>query len=177
MVDLETLGTSESAVILSIGAVKFDPMWREGASRILDGFHVAVDPASAQQSGGTIDANTVSWWMHHERAAARNSLQEMSKQDLFSALDGLAMWMNTDTIAGVWGNAPSFDCSILRHSFTRVGLDAPWKFWQDRCYRTLSVIGRDVPKPCEGIAHTALADATNQALHVQAIVSRLGLTI
>jgi hypothetical protein len=57
MLDLETWGTGNDAVVVSIGACKFDK------NDILDAFHVGVDPKSCMELGLKVDAGTILWWM------------------------------------------------------------------------------------------------------------------
>ncbi len=189
MLDIETLGLRDDAIILSVGAVKFDPQYLgntpDGPSPILDGFYVAVDPEDAARHGGTTTVSTLQWWLHPDRQAAWKELQEMRQIDLFSALDGLALWMRAESDKAqttarnliVWGNSPSFDCAKLKNSMARVGVDCPWEFRKERDLRTIASLDWNVRKPNQGTAHTALADATNQAVHVQLLVQKLGLTL
>src|SRR4051812_35955260 len=82
MLDLETWGTGNDAVIVSVGACKFD---RE---EILDRFHVGVDPTSCQALGLKIDAGTVLWWMSADQRAALDAWLQLERVDLASALVG-----------------------------------------------------------------------------------------
>lgn len=181
MLDIETLDTGVDAVICSIGAVKFDPNYLctdEGdGPAILDKFHIGVDFVSAQQSGGTIGAGTVGWWMHGDRDSARQLLLALDRVDLASALDGFAHWMGPVSLP-VWGNGATFDNTIVRRSFERVGLETPWKFWHDRCYRTLASLDPQRIKNAPRAAHhDALADAEWQALRLQEIAQTFGLVL
>lgn len=130
MLDLETLGNGNDAVILSIGAVKFD------AVEILDRFHVAINPETCTPYGLKIDASTVMWWLDDERQAARTSLLDNVTVDLPSALTGFASWLGSDSLP-VWGNGSTFDNVILRNAYRATGLDYPIRFWHDWCYRTV----------------------------------------
>jgi len=171
MLDLETLGNGHDAVIVSIGACKFDPTG-EG---IVDSFHVAIDPADAQRHGLRIDASTVMWWLNADRAGAREALLSHEMIDLPSALVGFAGWMNE---AGpVWGNGATFDNVILRNAYTATGQRCPWAFYQDRCYRTVKNLAPSIPLVREGTHHDALDDAVSQARHLQAIVRHIGVEV
>src|SRR5689334_2386965 len=105
MIDLETLGTGPEALIVSIGAVKFDPADDEAK---WDCFHVAIEPSSAQRAGLKIDASTVMWWLAEERASARSAMLDMRLVDVASALEGFAMWYGVDSLP-TWGNGAAFD--------------------------------------------------------------------
>lgn len=159
MVDIETLGTGNDALILSIGAVKFV------GDSIIDRFHVAINPADAQNYGLKIDAATVMWWMSPERDEARKQLVACDKVDLYEALAGFAEWYGTESLP-TWGNGATFDNVILRNAFTKARVECPWKFWHDRCYRTFKCEHPIPAEPRQGTHHNALDDAEYQANHL-----------
>lgn len=65
-----------------------------------------------------------------------------------------------------YGNGASFDLSILKAAYDAVGLKAPWKFWDERCYRTIKNDYSQIePDERAGTHHNALDDAKFQALH------------
>ena len=185
MVDLETWSTATNATIISIGAVAFDPY----ARGIVDGFHVAIDPAllpAPSRHLFDIDPSTVAWWMDPDRDEARAAWLAMAKLDLATALYGFTDWLaghlEGEESLPIWGNGVAFDNVILRRSYELLNLQAPWGFWSDRCYRTLKALSSIKAPPFDaalfgGVAHSALADATRQALHLQEMWGHGGLII
>lgn len=170
MLDLETFGNGNDAAIVSIGAVKFDQ------KDILDEFHVGVDARSCQALGLKIDADTIMWWMHPDRADARAALQALETVDLPSALAGFTDWAGND-VASIWGNGSTFDNVILRSAYRACGLEYPVGFWQDQCYRTIKYRAPGIEIVREGTHHDALDDARCQAKHLQAIAEHLGIPL
>lgn len=170
MIDLETWGTGPDAAIISIGACIFVPT----TSEIVDRLHVLISAESNQDFGRKIEAATVMWWMSPDRDVPRKRWVEADKVDLWSALEGFAQWCPD---VPVWGNGATFDNAILSSAYKTVGLDQPWKFWNDRCYRTLKNLAPEVRLVREGEHHDALDDAVSQARHMQTIVAKLGLTV
>jgi DNA polymerase III epsilon subunit-like protein len=170
MLDLETLGTGNDAVIVSIGAVKFNEL------QILDEFHCGVDPTSCVDLGLKIDGATVTWWLHPDRAQARHNLLNLETVDLASALTGFSDWAGTD-VEAIWGNGSTFDNIILRSAYRACRLEYPVKFWQDKCYRTMKYSAPGIELVREGTHHDALDDARSQAKHLQAIVAHLECTL
>lgn len=79
----------------------------------------------------------------------------------------------------VWGNGASFDCVILRNSYSLTGQPVPWQWWNDRDVRTIVELGKVIgfdPKrdmPFKGTRHNALDDAIHQAKYVSAIWKKL----
>lgn len=169
MIDLETWGLAPDSVILSIGAVAFDPL---GTPDQFDRFEVAIDPIDSVREGFKMDPGTVMWWMHPDRALAREALLNMSRADVRSALDWLAAWMDAFDVQGLWGNGATMDNTLLEYHYKKLGMIKAWTYKQDRCYRTLNSLKPwvDYPPIPEGLVeHTALGDATMQALHMMEI--------
>ena len=194
MLDLETLGTDPYSVILSIGAVHFDP----GSPGIFrDSFEVLIDPKTSMAAGLRVDPDTLFWWWDTDRDAARRYYMERLKFELPLALQGFSDWLgwvsqdpspdpekpNPEVL--IWGNGANFDNVLLANAYKAARMDVPWKFYQDRCFRTikgLDPLGKLKPKGVlpgvpEGIAHTALADAFYQAAWMQNICDHLKLEV
>lgn len=161
MIDLETLSTRVDAVILSIGAVKFDE------NKIIDDFYAPVQKGS--QPGRRIDQSTLDWWKEQSPEAFNAAFFDPNAMPLRNALAFLANWVDPD--AKIWANSPDFDCSILAHAYGDQGV--PWKFYNTRCLRTMRELAPQVDKPTNTCVHDALADATAQAKHLQAIWAAL----
>lgn len=166
MVDLETLGTSPDAAVISIGAVKFD---LDSDTIDDDGFYASISIESNLVAGRRIDEDTLLWWLQQSKAAQAVFFEP--KEALGSALESFADWLEHDK-RYVWSNGADFDLPILAHAFRSHGMDVPWQFWNSRCVRTYKNLpcAALVPKAKEqGIKHNALHDAVAQARLVQSI--------
>lgn len=104
MVDLETLDTTPTSVIVSIGAVKFGP---NGYDKC-DTFYRVVDIQSCIDTGLTISASTLSWWMNQSDAARFVSHQ--SSTHIATALIDFGKWLPNGV--KLWGNGASFDNAL-----------------------------------------------------------------
>jgi hypothetical protein len=160
MIDLETMGNRPSAPIIAIGAAMFDK------DEVHDEFYVVVDLADSVAEGGVMDPSTVLWWMKQSDEARAEFQRE--GMPLRAALDSFQAWISGVELDGVWGNGASFDNVILSESYRRMGSEAPWPFWKDRCYRTVKSMAV-VPMSRTGTHHNALDDARDQALHLMTI--------
>jgi hypothetical protein len=175
MHDIETLSTENNALILSIGAVKFDH------EHIIEKFEVAIFADDAQKYGLHIDAKTVvDFWFDPKRDEARRAYLEQGKVDLFSALDGYAMWVRQTAqadLGSAWANGATFDHIKLESAYKACKLDFPFTYKQQECYRTISNRFKDVPFERRGTHHAAIDDAESQAVHLMQInaVHNLGL--
>lgn len=163
MLDLETLGTKPGCVIASIGAVTFS---REG---VTTKFYCRVDIEDSFRKGFLIDPATVKWWMLQSETA-RQEIAGNTQDDtgIQGALQMFRGYLNSyDGEVCVWGNGASFDNAILSHAYAHLDMEQPWKFWNDRCYRTLKSLHPEIPMPKRvGTHHNALDDAESQALHL-----------
>jgi hypothetical protein len=169
MVDLETLATTADAVILSLGAVRFD---LEKGKLDDQGFYASISIESNIQVGRRVDESTLIWWMK-QTAAAQHVFHE-AKQPLHSVLNEFGDWLQTDDNF-MWSNGADFDIPMLAHAFTQHHCEVPWRHWNIRCFRTYKNLpgAAMVPKPTQGIAHNALVDAVNQAHHAIGIYKAL----
>jgi DNA polymerase III epsilon subunit-like protein len=166
MIDLETLDTRPTSAILSIGAVRFD---RNTPGAIGKKLHVHVDIDSCMNFNRTISSSTVLWWFT-QGDEARRRIADSDKVMLPDALLQLSEFVNERDV--VWGNGASFDLSILHDAFSACRMSLPWRFWNERCYRTLKALNGHVPKLEQStVAHDALDDAISQALHLQNIMA------
>jgi len=160
MVDLETMGQGPNAAIIAIGAVMYD-------SEIRYDFYRVVDLQSSVSAGGAIDPSTVMWLLKQSEAARSAFLR--NGVPIARALQDFNEWSNTFGEFELWGNGANFDNVILRSAMERCYLSPPWKFWNDRCFRTLKALYPQVKMQKTLVAHNALDDAKMQALHHIAI--------
>lgn len=173
MLDLETLGTTPNAAIISIGACKFNP-WADGG--IDDRFHAHITFESAMKYGRA-DPDTILWWMNtgpHAREAMLAAQDNAVELD--EALSVFADWFGSEPLL-VWGNGAAFDNVILRNAFKATGIECPWGYGYDRCFRTLKNLAMVMKPPFEGVKHDALADAVHQATWLQWIVTDRNLLV
>lgn len=169
MVDLETLGQTPGCAILSIGAIAFDPF--KGVTG--NEFYTVINTESCLKSGLDTDQSTIDWWAKQEEAA-RSVLMEAanSGESLAAALTSFQNFLAQYRLSNVlvWGNGSDFDNAILACAYRAVGSQLPWKFWNNRCYRTLKNLKPSMGPKRVGTYHNALDDARTQALHAMELL-------
>lgn len=163
MIDLETKGKGAGCIILSIGAVSFSHETGLGGE-----FYAVVNQQSCLDIGLTAHPDTVKWWSdqsHEAKEVLRQS--EHAGWPIDHALKSLAAFIsqNGNKKIRVWGNGADFDNAILAYAYEACGIQLPWEFYNNRCYRTLKSEHRDVKIQRIGTHHNALDDAKSQALH------------
>lgn len=170
MIDLETLGTAPGSVILSIGAVEFD---ETGTGRT---FYSRLNPEmQVQKFGMKIDAATVVWWMRQSDEARGEFSSSLGENSPWRAVTEFSQFFRATGAEYVWGNGPSFDCCNLSALFRAVGKEAPWRFYNERCFRTLYFLAPNPQRPAHrvGTAHNALHDARAQAIAAADMLAQL----
>lgn len=176
MIDLETLDTSPTAVVLSLGAVAFDPYSNTQGPT----FYVEFTNFLEQQTGvgRTISPSTVLWWMGQNAAAREVFQKKETSNERCSPLWGLtffADYLKPLGIKRVWAKDPDFDVVILRSLYetNAPGLAFPFKYSAGRSVRTVEDMPFAPLRDSPPVAHNALEDAIAQATRVQEIFACL----
>lgn len=159
MLDLETLGNAPGCAIVAVGAVCF------GSGMIKSEFYRRVDVESCVQMGLIIDPATVLWWLK-QNDAARLELTKPGKH-LAEVLQDFTKWLSGHEVE-LWGNGSDFDNAILAAAYRAIQVPQPWKYWDNRCYRTIKAHYAHIPTDKKN-GHNALEDARNQAEHLMKI--------
>lgn len=169
MIDLETLGCVPGSIILSVGAVYFDPT--SGFVDINNAFYKVISKKSCEDLGMVADRETELWWSQQSLAAREVIFQahdDKLSTNVIEVLVALNKFIKPNTT--VWCMGASFDFPIIECYYKKLDLKLPWKYTNLRCLRTLDAIMLPrikVPKedsPSEKIIkHHALSDAIDQA--------------
>lgn len=185
MLDLETLDVKPTAVVVSIGAVAFDPY----SPALGEAFYVELtipskpgEPGGLEQqqtAGCTVGASTAQWWLQQSDEArtvfAKDGLDSAARLQPAAALMQFSQFIarHGGPDAEIWGNGADFDNVILGNLYRTFGYKQPWSFGKNRCFRTMNALpeGKDFQKPKRGgVHHHALDDAVYQARVLQEIV-------
>lgn len=165
MIDLETLGTDPDCIVISLGAVEFDPdtgvQGRE--------YYRVLSTKKQELLGRTKTQSTLNWWNKFKGTEAGEVLvtSECCADSFYEALSDFREWFPSN--GKPWGNGANFDISILNHAYKQIGVNPPWRFWNIRDVRTvvdMASLFMEKPKEVAGIAHNALDDAKHQAKYV-----------
>ena len=158
MLDFETLDVCPTSRILSIGAVKFDE------TKILDEFYITLsikDKSEPWIDRLSISKDTMQWWMKQSPEILQSALTGgVPYRDGFKQfLD----WYGNYSLP-IWSNSAAFDIAIAEHHCHQMKEVVPWKYWDQRCYRTIfKLLGDTCHLPERKDAHNALEDAKYQA--------------
>jgi len=163
MLDLETLGTNPRSPITAIGAVLFDPV----TGIVDEQFYRAIDIACYDQYREYFisDYSTLKWWFEQSDEAIKSTfVNGGDRVTLEKALEDFQEFIPSRTGTNVWGNGADFDNVILGSAYDSLGMNRPWMYSDNRCFRTIKdQVGISVPYVRSGISHNALDDARSQA--------------
>lgn len=166
MVDLETLAVSPNAVILSLGAVHFDPH----SDHFGDSIYMRIDLDDQDKLNREIDPNTIEWWSKQDPQIMEEAFNPDNRIPLSEAIDRFHKFAwGCDAF---WSHGATFDLVILENIYRQLNKPLPWNYWQLRDTRTLFDIGIDPRMPKES-KHDALQDAIRQAVGVQNVFRQL----
>ena len=167
MVDLETMGNTPGCAIVSIGAVVFDEKGL-GAE-----FYRTIDLEDAVKRGLHLDPSTVKWWVDQNPEALKQAMK--GEYSLERALVDFGEWLNEPSRVGsaIWGNGSDFDNVLLAAAYAAIGKELPWKFYMNKCYRTLKGFFPKNKLVRVGTFHNALDDAKSQASHAIELLAKI----
>lgn len=177
MLDLETLDTVDTAVVISIGAFAFN---RNDIHKPTHGFHEIVGGKDHREEqklfGRTTSNETIAWWKK-QSPEAKVIFKTNTCDDTAHMLAKFATWLAELPCLKlrVWGNGATFDNTILASLYRTYGMDVPWNTFNDRCHRTIKEHFGSEGEPVTfiGTKHDALDDATNQAQKLCSIIQGL----
>ena len=165
MLDLETLGTRPDCVIMTLGAVKFDPFNPDREPG--PGIYLRMDLEEQLALGRTVDDSTIEWWAQQDsrvRTEAWDGTDRSSIHELKRELNRFLVGVDD-----IWSQGPVFDIAILEDLYRSQNWGFPWSFWQIRDSRTLFKVHGDPRQKGRDQAHNALLDCVYQAQAVQQI--------
>lgn len=188
MLDLETLSTKTTALIVSIGAYRFDPYTYEPEFKSDPRpFYVRLR-LNLNDMQFDVDPDTLNWWMKQ----SEETRAEFTHPDRIAAASALTMLMSW--IAGeralnesyredviIWSHG-NFDVPILQHAYEAYHISVPWYYRSPRDLRTIimAAFGEnlDVEEVVEGFpknekSHHPVYDAWHQSVMVQECYRRL----
>jgi inhibitor of KinA sporulation pathway (predicted exonuclease) len=180
MIDIEALAQSTDAVILSVGAVAFDPyasdiedyLQKKIEKGNFDTFYEKVSVESCLDLNMTIEDSTMTWWAKQSPEAIDAAFSEDNRKSIEQILKELFVFSRHCT--HFWAKSPSYDMVILETAAKRLNTGVPWQYHQTRDVRTMEEVTGLSTKGSN--THDALSDAMNQAKIIQKGYQKLGLT-
>lgn len=178
MIDMETLSVRPNGVILSIGAVYFDPQLGIDQHQGSSYFYQRVNIMSCLNEGLKIDKSTWDWWKRQDQVARAEALYARPRYPLKAVLKSLGQF--SQRAECVWSHGATFDISRLEVLYDRFSIELPWCYRHPRDTRTLAMLTPELEWARPEIKHHALSDAIAQARTIHScltILAKHGLYI
>ena len=171
MLDLETLSIRPESVILTIGAVRFDPF--SGYIDLERGLYCRVNVDEQIAMGRHVLESTLEWWGRQDPEVMAEALGDENRV----TVDDMTKELNKFVVGAenIWCQGPVFDICILENLYRQLDKPAPWNYWQIRDSRTLFGVHGDPREKNREAAHNALMDCYYQAQGIQQIYKRQGI--
>lgn len=173
MIDLETLNVRTDTVILTLGAVLFDP-YSEG---IMDSIYIKPDVDEQLALGRSVDEGTIQWWGRQSKSAQDEAFSPDNRVPFVDFLQVVQKFCWP--CDRVWSNGAAFDVAIIEQALLEHKIHVPWKHYEVRDTRTIwEVAGVKLSDGGNITSHRADDDAIKQALLVQRaykIINQQGL--
>lgn len=162
MVDIESLHTSPNCVILTIGAVIFDPKGQGVTERL----ELRPTIEDQMELGREIDESTLKWWAKQSPEALEEALGDEGRISFKDCMEQLYKFCWNRR--AVWSNGAAFDVVAMETAWIQLGMKIPWSFYTVRDTRTLYEITSVSLKDDKHVTtHRAVEDAEHQAIVVQ----------
>ena len=176
MVDIETLSTAVNAVVLSVGAVEFDPITGKIERELYRELRLDM------QHARNVSADTVHWWA--KQLSENNATNILAKDNAnktppHTVVFELAEFFKCGGLYGttqpeeyknieVWACDPDFDLAILSNLYGELNLPVPWKYWNTRSVRTVRTLAKlhNIGLPRDNASHNALEDCIRQVAEI-----------
>lgn len=168
MIDLETMAVSPNAVVLTLGAVHFNPYGTGYSDKIY--FRINIDDQDALNR--EVDPLTIEWWSKQDPAIMEEAFSSDNRVPLVDAINQFHKF--AWGCSAFWSHGATFDLVILENIYRQLNKPLPWNFWQLRDTRTLFDLGFDPDMPTGG-KHDALEDAIRQSVGVQNMYRKLNI--
>lgn len=172
MIDLETLNTTPDCVVLTIGAVRFDPKGTGIVEKL------ELRPTIEDQTeiyNRSISEDTLRWWSEQNPAALEEAFSEDGRQSFKDCMEILYKFCWNRR--AVWSNGAPFDLVVMEHAWRQTSdkpNPIPWPFWSMRDTRTLyEIAGVSLRDGNFVTSHKAVDDAERQAIVVQQAYMKL----
>jgi 3' exoribonuclease, RNase T-like len=178
MLDCETLATTPESVVLTIGAIRFNPFDDDtnsvdGDVIKMDTFYRRVDIDSFDWPEAHIDDSTVEWWSKQPTEAKEEAFAEDDRHDIRVVMQDFYKWANLG-FEDMWANGTTFDIGIMETINRHISRGNVWRHWQISDARTVyKLVEHDRPNKK---LHHALWDCWSQIVALQSCLRNLNIT-
>jgi hypothetical protein len=182
MIDLETLGVSTNSIILTLGAIAFDPRTGKHLNVLYE--RIDINSYKPYDRKFEFDGETLKWWTSQSQEARYEAFSGDRKTviEVFNLFSTWCQKVSNGLSIKIWSHGATFDIPMTAYAMSVLNLPIPWKFWHARDTRTLfDIAGIDFRTigsvPVQGKlyeSHHALGDCAKQIEGVRQAFAKLG---
>jgi hypothetical protein len=158
--DLETLSRDTDAAVICVSAVAYEMRNCKSIGK----FSVNITHASAKKLGN-VSKETIEWWKKQPKEY-RDRVKEGAIESK-EAWQYFADWFKSggdDKQFIVWGNGPAFDIGKSLRHLELLGIERPWKHYNERCCHTVEALTRGyVSRDDQRLKYDSLENALYKA--------------
>lgn len=182
MLDIETLDTVKTSVVLSIGLVLFKLSPQNKINELFhSSFYTELDCEEQELIGRTKSESTMAFWKRQKPGLEQfkyaypiSDKITVNNKDCLTRLHQILKKLPKN--GGLWAKGYDFDLEIISNLFGDYGLTTPWQFHQKRCYRTMERWFKsrypEFEFPKNTHLHHALEDARHQTVCLDIITRK-----
>lgn len=173
MIDIESLDTNSSAVVLSVGAVIWQTKYLHEENALqwekISALNLILEMDEQLRVGRSVSQGTLIWWMQQDRTAQAEAF-DPDRLPVNFALSNLNTWITNHStqisppITHFWASPATFDFPILETLYADFEMPLPWRYNQKYDVRTVvneanySVRDHMASACLSGIPHTPVYD-------------------
>ena len=167
MIDTEFLDPAPTGALVAVGAIFFDLATETTGATFSQTIHLAT----SMRDGGTVSPSTLLFWLMQPEDSRRRVFFAGSA-DIRDVLRDFAIWIGTNCRhedVRPWGNSASTDLSMLETAYKRAHIPLPWRWNNERDFRTVRKMNPQVeynPDEKGDGAHDPLVDCRFQIEHL-----------
>lgn len=171
MLDLETLSTTHDSVVLTLGAVKFDPFTLQEP---FEDLYMRLNADDQIEKGRDVSESTMTWWTKQPEDVQEEALGSHDRHEVVDVLNALNKFLVGAN--KIWCQGPHFDITILESLYKQYGINTNWQYYQVMDSRTIFGVHGDPRDKNRASLHNAVEDCRSQAKGVQKLFKQIGIT-
>lgn len=177
MIDVETLSTRVSTVVLSLGGIAFNMQDSIDDPKTTSTYYEEFAIQEQIDRGCKVDEGTIRWWMNMKTSTKEILMNDARRKcDVKNALLRFSAWveMHDHEVKRIWSHGEAFDLAIVPELYAQYGIKCRLDYRKFRDTKTLFDWGDKEEyaarlRPNGHTEHHALLDAINQARAVQLV--------
>jgi len=166
MINIQTLANTNNAVILTLGAIKFNRNIPLPPLEKCDTFYERIYSHSCEAIGLVSDIEKINWWIQRNNSESKyEAIINPLRKNIYFVLKEFKKWVGFSSNYKIW--SPRNDYIILENAYNACGLKKPWSFFKTRDTKTLfDIFNRDIDYNSL-LNYHSLYDAHNLVLELQ----------